>query len=175
MSAATLAAPAKWDTREYRRIVSASYRDGRLIVLFEDRTWVDLKADRVVPPETRGAQWERLAVSPYEVTVPTENGAVEIPWSTVRAVTDKAYSAHLADAAEEEARQIGLRIRELREKRNLSSKELAERAGITPQSLSRIELGRHDVVFTTLRRILAAMGCSLKDLVGPPQEPTSVE
>jgi hypothetical protein len=38
------------------------------------------------------------------------------------------------------------------------------RAGIHPQSLSRIEHGQHDVVFTTLRRVLAAMGCSLRDL-----------
>lgn len=175
MSAVTLAAPAKWDTREYRRMVSATYRDGKLVVLFEDGTWVDLKADRVMPPEARGAQWQHLSVSPYEITVPTDDGEVEIPWSTVRAITDKEYSAHLADAAEEEARQIGLRIRELRESRNLPSKELAERAGITPQSLSRIELGRHDVVFTTLQRILAAMGCSLKDLAGPPREPASVK
>ena len=53
-----------------------------------------------MPPETTGPQWERLAVSPYEFTVPSEIGAVEIPWSTVRAVTDKAYGAHLAAAAE---------------------------------------------------------------------------
>jgi DNA-binding Xre family transcriptional regulator len=91
-------------------------------------------------------------------------GHVEIPWSTIRALTDREYAAHLAEAAEEQARQIGLRIRELRELRGLSSNELAERAGITPQSLSRIEHGHHDVVFRTLRRILAAMGCSLRDL-----------
>ena len=36
--AATLAVPAKWDAKEYRRMVSASYRDGKLLVLFEDRT-----------------------------------------------------------------------------------------------------------------------------------------
>ncbi len=170
MSATKLAAPATWDTKEYRHMVSASYRDGKLVVLFEDGTWVELRADRVVPPETRGAQWERLSVSPYEITVPTEGGEVEIPWSTVRAVTDRAYSSHLADAAEEEARHIGVRIRSLRESRHLTSKELAERAGITPQSLSRIEHGRHDVVFTTLKRILAAMGCSVKDLAGQPGE-----
>jgi DNA-binding Xre family transcriptional regulator len=170
MNVATLAAPAKWDAKEYRRMVSATYRDGNLLVLFEDGTWVDLRADRLMSPEARGVQWERLSVSPYEITVPTENSEVEIPWSTVRAVTDREYSAHLADAADEEARQIGQRIRELRESRNLSSREVAERAGIAPQSLSRIELGRHDVVFTTLQRILAAMGCSLKDLAGQPLE-----
>jgi len=175
MSAATLAVPAKWDAKEYRRMVSASYRDGRLVVLFEDGTWVDLQAEPVLPPDARGAQWERLSVSPLEITVPTEGGDVEIPWSTVRALTDRQYSAHLADAAGDEARQIGQRIRALRESRNLASKDLAVRAGITPQSLSRIELGRHDVVFTTLQRILAAMGCSLKDLVSPLQAPASTK
>ena len=35
---------------------------------------------------------------------------------------------------------------------------------ITPQSLSRIEHGHHDVAFQTLSRILAAMGCNLRDL-----------
>lgn len=170
MSAATLATPATWDTKEYRRMVSANYRDGKLIVRFEDGAWVSVDARRLLPPEKGGVQWERLSTSPYEITVPTERGDVEIPWSTVRALTDREYSAHLADAAEEEARQIGVRIRALRQSRNLSGKELAERARITPQSLSRIEHGHHDVVFTTLQRILAAMGCSLKDLVTPPRE-----
>ncbi|MGH2388657.1 MAG: helix-turn-helix domain-containing protein, partial [Chloroflexota bacterium] len=47
----------------------------------------------------------------------------------------------------------------------LTGKELADRAGITPQSLSRIEHGRHDIVFTTLKRLLAPMGYGLADLV----------
>ncbi len=53
MSAATLAAPAKWDTKEYRRIVSASYQDGRLTVLFEDGARVDVRADQVLPREAK--------------------------------------------------------------------------------------------------------------------------
>jgi len=168
MSAATLAAPAKWDTKEYRRIVSASYQDGRLTVLFEDGARVDVRADQVLPRAAGEPHWERLSVSPQEITVPAEAGAIEIPWSTVRAVADPEYSAHLAAVAAEQARQIGRRIRALRARRGLSSKALAERAGITPQSLSRIEHGRHDVVLTTLQRILAAMGCSLRDLAEPP-------
>ncbi len=90
-------------------------------------------------------------MSPHEITVPAEAGAIEIPWSTVRAVADPEYSAHLAAVAAEQARQIGRRIRALRARRGLSSKALAQRAGITPQSLSRIEHGRHDVVLTTLQ------------------------
>jgi DNA-binding XRE family transcriptional regulator len=97
--------------------------------------------------------------------VPTLDGLVEISWSAIRALTDRDYAAHLAAAAQEQARLVGLRIKALREQRGLTSKELASRAGISPQSLSRIENGHHDVVYTTLQRILAAMGASLKDLV----------
>ena len=105
-----------------------------------------------------------MMVAPYEIVVPTIDDPVEIPWSTIRVLTDQDYSAHLAAAAEEQAKRIGRRIAELRESRGLSSEELAERAGITSQSLSRIEAGRPDAVFTTLQRVLAALGCSLRDL-----------
>jgi len=88
-------------------------------------------------------------------------------------LTDGEYAAYLAAAADEQARQVGLRIRALRTSRGLSSKELAERAGIAPQSLSRIEHGRHDVVLTTLQRILAAMGYALKDLVADSSAPAN--
>jgi transcriptional regulator with XRE-family HTH domain len=46
----------------------------------------------------------------------------------------------------------------------MTSRQLAERAGISAQSMSRIERGRHDVVFSTLRRLLAAMNFELADL-----------
>src|SRR5436305_438147 len=93
----------------------------------------------------------KLTSDPYEILVPAADREVEVPWSTIRVLTDRDYSAHLATAADEEARRIGERIQELRRIRRLSSKELAQRAGISPQSLSRIEHGRHDVVFTTLQ------------------------
>lgn len=151
--------------REYQRITSATYLNGMLRVHFADGSEVMLDAQRVLPPNTRHVQWETLEYDPYQITASTlDDESVEIPWSTIRVLTDEAYSAHLARAAEEQARQIGLRIRELRDSRQLSSRDLAERAGIAPQSLSRIENGRHDVVYTTLQRLLAAMGYSLRDL-----------
>ncbi len=57
----------------------------------------------------------------------------------------------------------------------MKSKELAERAGITPQSLSRIENGKHDVVFKTLQKILGAMGYALKDLAVESDAATTVK
>jgi DNA-binding Xre family transcriptional regulator len=161
------AAP-KWKEPRYQRIVSVERCGDQLLVRFEDDARVSIEAQRVLPPETRDVDWDSITFNPYEIIVPTIGGQVEVPWSTVRALTDGEYGAHLASAAEEQARQIGRRIKALRKSRKLTSKELAERAGITPQSLSRIEHGRHDVVFTTLQRILAAMGCSLKDLATEP-------
>ncbi len=155
----------RWDVPAYRRISSATPRGDTLVVLFEDGSWVEVDRARIIRPEARGVRWREATATPYEVVVPTAGDPIEIPWSTIRAVTDRDYSAYLAEVADEEARQIGMRIRELRERRGLGSKELAERAGITPQSVSRIEHGKHDIVFTTLRRILAAMDYSLADLV----------
>jgi DNA-binding Xre family transcriptional regulator len=155
---------APWNRYEYDRMVAAEHAEGWLTVSFEDGDRVRVQADRLLPPSTATAQWDRLTFSPYEIAVPTAQEIVVIPSCTVRALTDPEYGAHLAGMAEEQARRIGRRIRALRKARGLTSKDLAVRAGIHPQSLSRIEHGQHDVVFTTLRRILAAMGCSLRDL-----------
>ena len=154
-----MTATATWDTQEYQRIAAVEHDAGTLVVCFEDGARVMVDAGRVLPPGTRGVDWSRLSFTPYEIRVPSAGGEAEVPWATVRVLTDKEYSAHLAAAAEEQARLVGQRIKELRSSRNLSGKELAERAGITPQSLSRIEHGRHDIVLTTLQRLLAAMGC----------------
>jgi DNA-binding Xre family transcriptional regulator len=160
-----------WTRKGYQRIADARYDAGKLTVRFEDGSSTTLEAERLLPPGTTGAEWQAMMVYPYEISLPAAGGPVEIPWSTIRALTDGEYGARLAEVAAEQARQIGLRIRELREQRHLSSKELAARAGISPQSLSRIEHGHHDVVFTTLQRILAAMGCRLQDLVVESRRP----
>jgi DNA-binding XRE family transcriptional regulator len=155
----------RWDTHQFQRIASVEHTGDTLVVRFADGSEVFVDPERVLPANVQGVNWDALQAGDYKITVPSQDGQVEIPWSTIRALTDREYASHLAVAAEEEARLLGRRIREFRESRGLTSKEVAERAGIAPQSLYRIEHGHHDVVFTTLRRILAAMGCSLKDLV----------
>src|SRR5207237_315032 len=127
-------------------------------------TRASIEAQRLLPPESDPVEWDRLTWSPYEIAVPGAYEIVVIPWSTVRVLTDGAYAAHLARAAEDSARRIGARIRELRKARGLTGKELAQRAGIAPQSLSRIEHGQHEVVLSTLQSLLAAMGCTLRDV-----------
>jgi transcriptional regulator with XRE-family HTH domain len=160
-----------WAHREYQRMVSADVDPHGLLVLFEDGTWVRLDPNRLVPPSAVGVDWSRLLVTPYELHVSTAEGeTIDIPWTAIRTLSDPAFGSHMADAAESEAREVGRRLRQLRQARGLNSKDLASRAGITQQSLSRIENGRHDVTLTTLQRLLAAMGANLADLAAEPQQ-----
>jgi DNA-binding Xre family transcriptional regulator len=169
----TVTGKGRWGRSDYQRIASVEREGDELVIGFEDGSRASLHAQRLLPPNTRGADWASLKFNQYEILVSTADGQMEVPWSTVRILTDEEYSAHLAAAAEELAKRIGLRIKELRQGRRLTSKELAERAGITPRNLSRLEHGRHDVVLTTLQRILAAIGYSLKDLVADPRRSVS--
>jgi DNA-binding Xre family transcriptional regulator len=157
--------PKKWDNPGFQRIAAVKVEQDNLLVYFEDGTVAKIESHQILPPVVQQPQWDRLRFNSYEIFLPTENGELEISWSTIRTLADAEYSAHMASVAEEQAKKIGHRIRELRQRRGLKSKELAERAGITPQSLSRIENGKHDVVFKTLQKILSAMGYGLKDLV----------
>src|SRR5258708_38127577 len=156
---------ANWDMGDYQRIIGVERRGNDLAVRFGDGAEAVIDADCRLQSGVSAADLDALTFSPYEIIVPTSAEPVEVPWSTIRALTDRQYATHLADVARDQARQIGLRIKELREHRGLTSKGLAERTGIAPQSLSRIEPGHRDVVYTTLQPILAAMGASPKDLV----------
>lgn len=158
---------ARWDTTDYQRMVAITPEKKALHVDFADGTSADVKYTSL-PQSRDNPDWAHAHLNPFEISVPTSSGEVEIPWSTFRVLTDPEYSAHLARAAQDKAREIGTRIRQLRQTRGLSGKELASRAGITAQSLSRIENGHHDVVYRTLRRILAAMDYSLRDLIEDP-------
>lgn len=163
-----------WNDPKYQRITSASVKGEEIEVKFEDNAIVILDCDALVPPSAHNPDWNNLQFNAFELILPTSLDEVEIPWSTIRLLSDPFFAAHWAQKAEEQASDVGQRLRELRQSKNLTSKDVAERAGITPQSLSRIEKGHHDVVFTTLRKILAAMGCTLQDLASVQVVPTSI-
>jgi transcriptional regulator with XRE-family HTH domain len=57
------------------------------------------------------------------------------------------------------------RIKELRAKRHLSQRELAERAGINRVYLARLELGQQDPTLATLEKLAAALGVKVARLV----------
>lgn len=159
----------RWMERGYAQMTAVDYDGDRLHVAFADGDSVVLDPSRLLR-SAQGVDWSRAVIDGPELQVPGRDQNYAVAWLDVRAVTDDAFASYLAQVADEEARQVGPKLRYLRESRGLSSATLAARAQITPQSLSRIELGRHDVVYSTLQRLLAAMNYSLADLQVAPVE-----
>jgi DNA-binding XRE family transcriptional regulator len=62
--------------------------------------------------------------------------------------------------------RLGDQLRSIRRSRNLTQKEVAERAGISQPALSRIELGGGVPDIETLRRLGNAMGVRFHVIVG---------
>ncbi|MGI0016762.1 MAG: hypothetical protein ACREBU_25340, partial [Nitrososphaera sp.] len=103
-----------WDNPKYQRISHVAIENDMLIVSFEDGTIARIKAQSVLPPNVQQAQWNLMTFDAYELAIPTEHGNIEIPWSTIRVLSDEEYSAHLAKMAEVQAKKIGSRIKVLR-------------------------------------------------------------
>lgn len=57
------------------------------------------------------------------------------------------------------------RLRELREDRLMTQAELAERAGVTKLTISRLERGAHRPRFSTTKKLAGALGVSPRALV----------
>lgn len=157
----------RWEQPGYLDIVQATATPaGRLTVLFADETWVEFDGHRLLPPGVCEARWDELSIDEAGdfVLVPTAGEPVDLPADRIRILTDPEYAEHWARLAADEERRIGRRLRTLRERRGLTGKDVAQRAGIAPMSLSRIELGYHDVVLPTLAKLLAALGAFWDDL-----------
>jgi DNA-binding XRE family transcriptional regulator len=58
--------------------------------------------------------------------------------------------------------EIGNRIAQLREKKGMTQKELAEKSGILQNNISRIEAGRYNVTLDTLAKLSAALGSKIE-------------
>jgi len=63
---------------------------------------------------------------------------------------------------------VGVKIREWRQRRELSQADVARRAGITQASLSNYENGKRDMPLSTLVGVASALNVSLGDLLELP-------
>jgi len=90
-----------------------------------------------------------------------------LAWTQIRSAADPAFAHELRHREMEEARRIGLRLRALREDKNLSQRDVANLAGMSAPQLSKIESGSFDLRVSTVQSLLRAMGASLSDIVGP--------
>ena len=62
------------------------------------------------------------------------------------------------------------RLKELREERALSMRELAERAGVRHQTIYRLEHGQHNAQPRTVRHLAEALGVEPRELLIPKRE-----
>ncbi len=62
-------------------------------------------------------------------------------------------------------KRIGRRIRQERLRRNLTLRQIAERAGLTTSQLSQVELGKNAASIWALVRIVKALGLHVSKLL----------
>jgi transcriptional regulator with XRE-family HTH domain len=61
--------------------------------------------------------------------------------------------------------ELGRRLANHRRRLNLTQEALADRLGITPSGLARIETGRTDIPFSRLQQIAEALGVEVKEIL----------
>lgn len=74
-----------------------------------------------------------------------------------------------------DAKQFGPRLKELREAKGLTQKQLSEGAGVSVRQLSRLESGENDATWPVVVKLCDALGidCTAfhEEPAGPAQEP----
>ena len=163
-----------WHSSAYLRIVAASYDAGELVVRFADGTVGRVDVERMTRVQARRPDWPSLTFNDYEVIVPTAEGDFEVSSFGIRSLSDPVFDAYLKAKEAESARRVGRRLQEFRRSQGLTLETVAERAGMAPSSLSRIEQGDHDGNLIDLDRVLDALGRDFKDLIGTEAEGTNV-
>jgi transcriptional regulator with XRE-family HTH domain len=68
----------------------------------------------------------------------------------------------------DEDREIGQRIRKVREGKGISQQKLSEDSGVQITSISAYENGRKAIGLASLRRIVSALDCSYDEILGAP-------
>ena len=58
--------------------------------------------------------------------------------------------------------EVGNRIAEIRKKKGLTQRELAEKSGIHYSNIAKIEMGRYSVGIDILHKVLNALNCEVK-------------
>jgi transcriptional regulator with XRE-family HTH domain len=59
-----------------------------------------------------------------------------------------------------------MRLRKIRERREMTQETLAKKAGVSRAYLSRLEMGRHDPPLSRLRKLAKVLGVPLTELLG---------
>ena len=70
-----------------------------------------------------------------------------------------------------ESSKVGMRLRQGRERRGMSLRELARRVGVSPSLVSQIELDRVNPSVSTLYALVSELGMTMSDVFGDGAQP----
>jgi len=88
----------------------------------------------------------------------------EIPGDVIRMMTNADYRAYMVRLASRWADRIGRHLALIRKARGFTQKAVAEAAGLGRVSLAKVETGKVEPSFSTVVKLLAAMGARIQDL-----------
>lgn len=89
----------------------------------------------------------------------------EIDALSIRALLDAGIAKSISDRASESDRAVGERIRSARRAVGITQKDLGERVGIDQAIISKLERGKHQPRFDTLRRVAEGLDLSVSELL----------
>jgi len=89
----------------------------------------------------------------------------EIDSRSLRALVDPTFSQSLKREAEKEMTEVGERLKSKRSALKVSQEELARRTGLEQGLISKLECGKHQPRFDTLRTYAEGLGLSVADLL----------
>jgi ribosome-binding protein aMBF1 (putative translation factor) len=153
----------RWGTREYADIASVRYEHGRLLVAFADGSEVSLAVDDLDAYGVEDREWQMARSEIYHITTPTSRGDIEIPWDVIRALTDHEFRSFLTEHAEQTAKRVGTRLRDLRNERRIGASDLARRVGVSRERIDRLEAGELPADLDFEKRVLEALGYARED------------
>jgi transcriptional regulator with XRE-family HTH domain len=157
---------APWSEEGYADITDATRSGADIEVEFANGDVVLIPVSRFGMAggfEVEADQEEGLSVRIIRPSGPP----VVLTWTQIRSAADPAFGQELRRRDTEEARRIGLRLRALREDKNLNQRDVASLVGMSAPQLSKIESGSLDLRVSTVQSLLKAMGASLADIAGP--------
>ena len=154
-----------WSEDGYADVVGAARSGSDIEVAFANGDVVQLPAARF--GVTGDFEVETDPEEGLSVRISTPSGQHSLlPWTQIRSAADPAFAQELRRRETEEARRIGLRLRALREDKNLNQRDVAKLVGMSAPQLSKIESGSLDLRVSTVQSLLRAMGASLAEIAG---------
>lgn len=80
------------------------------------------------------------------------------PTEKVKKNFDKNVEKGMQELREERRKEVGYKIKEARQSKNMSQKELAEKLGTKQEAISRMENGKQNISLGMLQKTLDAIG-----------------